>query len=162
MKSPRKKILLSALGLLVALGIWWYLSPSPAVPPSPVAPLAGVALPPAPLAPTPEAEAVGSTPVAPVVAPVQPVAPTASTVLPAPDVTTAASLGGAPATDSRPAPADEPAATARMYAAHAPLRVPEVADPDSISNQRILHAMVNKALAAPASPPPTASTSARN
>ena len=40
----------------------------------------------------------------------------------------------------------EVAATRRMYAAHAPLRVPEVADPDSAANREILQTMVLKAL----------------
>jgi len=53
-----------------------------------------------------------------------------------------------------PAPADELAATARMFAAHAPLRTPEVADPDSAANKAILQTMVFKALAQPAQPPP--------
>jgi len=37
-------------------------------------------------------------------------------------------------------------ASARMYAAHAPLRAPEVADPDSPANRGILQAMVAKAI----------------
>lgn len=41
---------------------------------------------------------------------------------------------------------DESSATLRMYAAHAPLRVPEVADPDSQTNRQILQTMVQKAL----------------
>jgi hypothetical protein len=43
-----------------------------------------------------------------------------------------------------------------MYAAHAPLRAPEVADPDSASNKQILRTMVAKALARSATPPPSA------
>jgi hypothetical protein len=39
------------------------------------------------------------------------------------------------------------AATERMYLAHASLRTPEVADPDSASNRQILQTMVEKALA---------------
>ena len=57
------------------------------------------------------------------------------------------------------APAEQPAeiaASARMYAAHASLRAPEVADPDSKTNQQILQTMVSKALAQPA--PTTATT----
>ena len=42
---------------------------------------------------------------------------------------------------------EEIAATARMYAAHASLRTPEVADPDSKANKQILQTMVLKALA---------------
>jgi hypothetical protein len=45
-------------------------------------------------------------------------------------------------------------ATRRMVAAHAPLRVPSVADPDSVENQRVLQTMVLKALSK--SPKPTA------
>ncbi len=41
---------------------------------------------------------------------------------------------------------NEPLATRRMYAAHAPLRVPEVADPDSDTNRKILQTMVLKAI----------------
>lgn len=44
---------------------------------------------------------------------------------------------------------DNPAeiiASARMYTAHAPLRAPEVADPDSTANRVILDTMVRKAL----------------
>lgn len=53
-----------------------------------------------------------------------------------------------------PAPVqNETAATARMYAAHAPLRTPEVADPDSAANRQILQTMVFKALARSATPP---------
>jgi hypothetical protein len=37
-------------------------------------------------------------------------------------------------------------ATRRMYLAHAPLRTPQVANPDSESNRRILQTMVAKAL----------------
>jgi hypothetical protein len=50
------------------------------------------------------------------------------------------------------APAGLPAeveATRRMYLAHAPLRAPEVANPDSESNRRILQTMVAKALNPP-------------
>ncbi len=34
----------------------------------------------------------------------------------------------------------------RMYMAHAPLRVPSVADPDSIENKRIMQIMIAKAI----------------
>jgi hypothetical protein len=51
-----------------------------------------------------------------------------------------------------------------MYAAHAPLRTPEVADPDSAANKQIPQTMVLKALAqqpavSPSNPPaPPAAT----
>jgi hypothetical protein len=56
-----------------------------------------------------------------------------------------------PATPPPPAgeamtPDREVAATHRMYLAHAPLRTPEVADPDSKGNRQILQSMVTKAL----------------
>lgn len=41
---------------------------------------------------------------------------------------------------------EQVAATRRMYMAHAPLRTPEVADPDSGQNRVILETMVTKAL----------------
>lgn len=50
----------------------------------------------------------------------------------------------------------ELAATARMYGAHASLRTPEVADPDSVINKRILATMVAKAITQTATPPPDA------
>jgi hypothetical protein len=37
-----------------------------------------------------------------------------------------------------------------MYLAHASLRVPEVADPDSVTNRQILQTMLGKALGKPA------------
>ena len=40
----------------------------------------------------------------------------------------------------------EMASTMNMYLAHAPLREPEVADPDSVTNRRILATMVQKAI----------------
>jgi hypothetical protein len=56
-----------------------------------------------------------------------------------------------PAAPANPAPVattqpDEIAATRQMYAAHAPLRTPELADPDSEANRQILQTMVQKAL----------------
>lgn len=71
----------------------------------------------------------------------------------------------APAPASAPAAAPEPpppqqtqeiAGTARMYLAHAPLRVPEVADPDSASNHQILQTMVMKSLRRASAAPPAA------
>ncbi len=53
-----------------------------------------------------------------------------------------------------PRPTSEAQATARMYAAHASLRTPEVADPDSKANKQILQTMVLKALAQSAMPAP--------
>lgn len=50
--------------------------------------------------------------------------------------------------------AEEIAATARMYAAHASLRTPAVADPDSAANMQILQVMIRKALAQSPSAPP--------
>jgi hypothetical protein len=61
---------------------------------------------------------------------------------------------------AKPAPPANPAvmaATERMYLAHASLRTPEVADPDSASNRQILDTMVAKALARRTHPPESAS-----
>ena len=54
------------------------------------------------------------------------------------------------------AAADSPemAATIRMVSAHATLRSPEVADPDSDSNRRLLDVMLRKALVPPPAKPP--------
>jgi hypothetical protein len=49
-----------------------------------------------------------------------------------------------------------------MYLAHAPLREPEVADPDSETNRRILETMVTKALAPHAPKTAQALSSAAN
>lgn len=46
-------------------------------------------------------------------------------------------------------------ASVRMYMAHAPLRAPAVANPDSPENREILNTMVLKALAGTAATPPT-------
>ena len=46
------------------------------------------------------------------------------------------------------------AATERMYLAHASLRMPEIADPDSASNRQILDTMVSKALGRQRNAPP--------
>lgn len=52
-------------------------------------------------------------------------------------------------------PISEIARTRRMYGAHAPLRVSEVANPDSVANRMVLQSMVQKALArAQAEPAP--------
>ena len=52
-----------------------------------------------------------------------------------------------PSLASREQAKNEVAANARMYGAHASLRTPEVANPDSKTNKRILQTMVLKALA---------------
>ena len=68
-------------------------------------------------------------------------------------------VAAAPVVAPQPsAPADEVAATERMYLAHAPLRAPEVSDPDSETNRRILQTMVAKALAVPTAAPKTGTT----
>ncbi len=63
----------------------------------------------------------------------------------------AASAPLPPAATAAPAPpapqqAQEIAGTEHMYLAHASLRTPEVADPDSATNRQILQTMVGKAL----------------
>ena len=87
--------------------------------------------------------------------------PVASTLiaLPAPAVTPASSTSDATdqsqplmSSASQPQPlsqSDSILATQRMYLAHASLRTPEVADPDSVGNRQILQTMLAKALARP-------------
>lgn len=88
-----------------------------------------------------------------------PLAPTRPERVESPPIPAAASTSpSAPA----PRPAEQEsanaAATERMIMAHASLRVPEIADPDSKSNREILGTMVAKALAEPMQPPPGAPT----
>jgi len=93
----------------------------------------------------------------------------AATPAKAPAPATAAAKPASPMAVVPPAPASAPApkplapqqvaeveATARMYLAHAPLRVPEVTDPDSVTNRQILQTMVGKALGNLPPPPPKA------
>ncbi|GAB5561308.1 MAG: hypothetical protein SynsKO_29550 [Synoicihabitans sp.] len=51
----------------------------------------------------------------------------------------------------------ELAATLKMINAHGPLRVPEVSDPGSVGNRRVLDAMVQKLLLSPPRPVPSTS-----
>ena len=77
-------------------------------------------------------------------------------VAPSPDAIDHAPVPPASSGDRNPvASGGELAASARMFAAHASLRAPEVANPDSRTNKRILDTMVRKALAQPVQAPPT-------
>ncbi len=149
--------------LLLGLALWYFQPPTPAA-----APLAQAK----PVAPAPVAQSEissagqGSAPaLAPVTsAPISAPAPAAIAQLPAPAAPPAPSASALQPFSSSALPSPEPqareeAATARMYAAHAPLRTPEVADPDSAANKRVLSTMVAKALARPATPPPALSPS---
>ena len=71
---------------------------------------------------------------------------TAAASKPASPVAAPAAAPAQPPAPIPPQQADEVAATARMYLAHAPLRTPEVSDPDSAANRQILQTMVGKAL----------------
>ena len=81
---------------------------------------------------------------------------TAAASKPASPVAAPAAAPAQPPAPIPPQQADEVAATARMYLAHAPLRTPEVSDPDSAANKKVLQTMVLKALAQPARPAPSA------
>ena len=150
MKTPRPtRLLLGIAALAAGATLWWLLSRS-----GPAA---------APIAAGPEPDAGQSSELAAPAVASETVAPLpeatpkpsevayrpaiASVPTPVPEKVRAATL--APTTHaSVPRPADdEVAATERMYLAHAPLRDPEVADPDSECNRRILQTMVGKALA---------------
>jgi hypothetical protein len=97
--------------------------------------------------------------------PRRPAAPIAATPPPASAAVAAQPAGltpppAPPPAVAKPAPPANPAAmaaTERMYLAHASLRTPEVADPDSASNRQILDTMVAKALARQTHPPESAS-----
>lgn len=65
----------------------------------------------------------------------------------------------APKTAPKPLPPNSnEVATNRMYLAHASLRTPEVADPDSVTNREILQTMIGKALGQPAKIAPKVSS----
>ena len=169
MKSRRSTFTLTfILGLLLAGVALWYFQSQPAAPqPASVAqqPVA------APVA-TPSGESVSETSLTPKSAVAAPGAVTRAAA-PAPAAAPIFTLPAEPASPASvtpvaaaaapvaPAPVDaklasaEVAASARMYAAHASLREPEVADPDSQTNKKILSAMVAKALAQSATLPPT-------
>ncbi len=81
-------------------------------------------------------------------------APAAATTRPALPIAAVPPAPEPPPKPLAPQQEAEEAATARMYLAHAPLRVPEVADPDSATNRQILQTMVGKALGISAPPAP--------
>ena len=60
--------------------------------------------------------------------------------------------------ETPPALSTESRATLQMYAAHAPLRAPELANPDSTTNRQILQTMVQKALQRKATDAPPSNT----
>lgn len=164
------KILLLTLAAVFGGIAFWLLRPRPAKPnPSLPAPVAHTSVPP-PVAPPTEEPLAAQQPQS-EIAPSVPTAPAGQT-----RAFESQNLAGAPVIpvatvpiepssqpiatqvlDTKPqTPNAEIAATARMYAAHASLRTPEVADPDSRANKQILQTMVLKALSQPASLPPTA------
>lgn len=165
----RRSRILAALTLLVlafAAIAWWLRRPpppgkvrSPSIghAPSPVpTPAPAVAsVPPAePLARQaaefPSSASVSSTAIPAGPRPTNPGVAAVAPPLPLPEQTVVA------AAPPQPVPVDETLATARMYAAHASLRTPEVADPDSAANKQALATMLGKSLAEPARPPPSA------
>lgn len=159
MKTPSRSTLILTLAALALLGVaLWYLRSRVSAPLA--APLAQTK--PAPAAARPKAaslavrnEAVAPSPVA-APGPAMALSPAAPAAPPrnSPDIAPIPRSHEAPSPSASPAPtprdaAERPteiAATARMYAAHAPLRTPEVADPDSPGNRRILQTMIGKAL----------------
>ena len=152
MKTPRPtRLLLGIAALAAAATLWWLLARSGPVTVPVVAGPEPVAGPPAELAaPSVAPETVAPLPeAAPKPAEVAYRPAVVSVPTPVPDQVRGQTV--APTTNaSVPNPAvDEVAATERMYVAHSSLRAPEVADPDSDSNRRILQTMVEKALSAP-------------
>lgn len=158
MKLSPRTLSLGLAALLLAAGALWWLLPRAPQTPAPVAVTPPVTAPAAPLAEEAPAPAPDAAPVAPV-GPLAEETPTPAPVAAAPVPPPAPAPSAAPSVAAAPlAPADEVAATERMYLAHAPLRTPELSDPDSETNRRILETMVTKALAQPAASPtaPTA------
>lgn len=155
MRARRSKSLfLGIAAMTVAALAWWlfFRAAKPSAPvaqaPQPAAPV--VVAPPSPVADA--TEAVAPVPTAPVAMPPVAVAPVPVAVI-APSAVPAAP-SAMPVAPPSPARFDEDAASRRMYLAHAPLREPEVADPDSEANRRILQTMVTKALSMPAGSQP--------
>lgn len=150
------------LALVLATGLWLSIR-SRSAPPVNQAPLVETT---APAVHAPDAAPAGDTPLVASARPVTPVASqTSAPVFSAVQPSSPSALSSTPPPLTPPdttAPASplanpvEEAATARMYAAHAPLRTPEVSDPDSQANKQILGTMVTKLLAQPATPPPAA------
>ena len=151
---PRSKffLTLAVLTLLIPLGLWFQGRRAPAPTPAHLAQ-------PAPTDARPESPSTASTPPVSVPTPATahstakaspaPAAPTpvAATAAPAASPTSASSgTPGAPATHADKRESPEVTATRRMYGAHASLRSPELADPDSETNRRVLQTMVEKAL----------------
>jgi hypothetical protein len=170
MKHLQKLIVAAVLVGLVCVGLWLA---RPGTPVDPQAPASASTENSAAEQPAPT---VANDPTPPAV--VESLRPREESHQPAPFASTnsaappAASVANSPAPNGNPdahespevvppepaASSEETAASANMYAAHAPLREPEVADPDSESNKRVLQTMVAKAIAQPPSPPPGANS----
>ncbi|HET7535061.1 MAG TPA: hypothetical protein VFJ90_01305 [Candidatus Didemnitutus sp.] len=158
MKTKTKIIGAGIVAGLAGAALWWFSHQAPKVEPraevvtQPVRTEKPEAL--VPLVTKPGAAPAVPAQAAPVAAaPVpqaKPVAVTTSSAAPASVTSSPAPVASAAATPPPESKAEE-LGTARMYAAHAALRVPEVADPDSKTNRQILQTMVSKALARQAS-----------
>ncbi len=155
MNARRNAKVLILMAVVAGTGlIWWLFAPE--APTS--APVATTSLVPIATVNPPVATAAAmSTPAAPVVQPGQMIpVPMAPKVVPAQNaLSPSAKIQPvvAPATAAAARNA-EVVATERMYLAHASLRDPEVADPDSGTNRRILQTMVTKTLQAPVATKP--------
>jgi len=149
-----KKIILTICALGVAGLLFWFLPRNQPVPLKPTGTLADSDL----GATTPETTSAPNVPEN-AALPSDTGPATQGVVLPPPPVQPVlqhTSLATVPTVqDFVPHRPDEIAATAGMYAAHAPLRTPEVADPDSKANRQVLQVMVAKALARAATPQAT-------
>jgi len=112
------------------------------------------------------------------VAPTPAPAPVAAAPLPVNRTPPPARVAASPVAVARPAPVSlqppatppppaadatstdrEVIATRRMYLAHAPLRTPEVSDPDSAGNRKVLSSMIFKALSRAKTIPPGSTAS---
>lgn len=153
MKSRKTFRLLLMVAGLAAIVVGWYLTKSREVAPTPARQAAKpapkveppVAAPPATKGDAPAPTALARTSG-------EPAAPAQASLPPAPTVAPTAPLPQAAFVVPLAAP--EELATERMITAHAPLRTPAVANPDSPENHKALQAMLVKALQRKEGPPP--------
>lgn len=144
--------------VLASVLIWWLRLEEPPIAPIETGPTTTATAAESPVASTPVVASEVSAPVpttivkvdAPSLSVLTATSSAASTAVAAASQSNANNRETTPVEDNAPEsvkPIGEVEGTRRMYVAHAPLRVPEVANPDSEANRMILQSMVQKALA---------------
>lgn len=163
--TTRKWVSAISAGAVLLAVVFWLVNRHPHPVVAPVTPTAEIADAPAakavdvPSVSQTDASAPASLTASIVVPPPQPAAETPKTSLPIEPAVAASPKPAQAAAETTSTPAaaiPEAVGTRRMYAAHAPLRTPAVADPDSGQNRQILQTMVSKALARATEPQPFA------